>query len=303
MISQMQKEKNNDIIFSKAKLAFSMAVFGTIGIFVRKIPFPSGFIAMARGFLGVAFLLLLNLFRRRRIDFAAVKKNIALLIASGAAIGCNWMFLFSSYNYTSVATATLCYYLAPIFVLLASPFVLKEKLTAKKIVCVLCALVGMVFVSGIVQSGFPGGNELKGILFGIGAAVFYSTVMLLNKKLRDINDTDRTIFQLFFAAVAVTPYVLLKENVATLDYSVKAVFLLILLGVVHTGFSYTLYFSSVGRLPAQTTALFSYIDPALAILLSALVLREKLTLFGAIGAVLILGSTLFGEIDFKRKKK
>lgn len=299
----MQKEKNNDIIFSKAKLAFSMAVFGTIGIFVRSIPFPSGFIAMARGFLGVAFLLLLNLFRRRRIDFAAVKKNIALLIASGAAIGCNWMFLFSSYNYTSVATATLCYYLAPIFVLLASPFVLKEKLTAKKIVCVLCALVGMVFVSGIVQSGFPGGNELKGILFGIGAAVFYSTVMLLNKKLRDINDTDRTIFQLFFAAVAVTPYVLLKENVATLDYSVKAVFLLILLGVVHTGFSYTLYFGSVGRLPAQTTALFSYIDPALAILLSALVLREKLTLFGAIGAVLILGSTLFGEIDFKRKKK
>lgn len=299
----MQKEKNNDIIFSKAKLAFSMAVFGTIGIFVRSIPFPSGFIAMARGFLGVAFLLLLNLFRRRHIDFAAVKKNIALLIASGAAIGVNWIFLFEAYNYTSVATATLCYYLAPVFVLLASPFVLKEKLTAKKIVCVLCALVGMVFVSGIVQSGVPGKNGLKGVFLGIGAAVFYSSVMLLNKKLRDINDTDRTIFQLFFAAVAVTPYVLLKENVAALDYSVKAVFLLILLGVVHTGFSYTLYFGSVGRLPAQTTALFSYIDPALAILLSALVLREKLTLFGVIGAVLILGSTLFGEIDFKRKKK
>lgn len=280
-----------------------MAVFGTIGIFVRSIPFPSGFIAMARGFLGVAFLLLLNLFRRRHIDFAAVKKNIALLIASGAAIGVNWIFLFEAYNYTSVATATLCYYLAPVFVLLASPFVLKEKLTAKKIVCVLCALVGMVFVSGIAQSGVAGKNGLKGVFLGIGAAVFYSSVMLLNKKLRDINDTDRTIFQLFFAAVAVTPYVLLKENVAALDYSVKAVFLLILLGVVHTGFSYTLYFGSVGRLPAQTTALFSYIDPALAILLSALVLREKLTLFGVIGAVLILGSTLFGEIDFKRKKK
>lgn len=280
-----------------------MAVFGTIGIFVRSIPFPSGFIAMARGFLGVAFLLLLNLFRRRHIDFAAVKKNIALLIASGATIGVNWIFLFEAYNYTSVATATLCYYLAPVFVLLASPFVLKEKLTAKKIVCVLCALVGMVFVSGIAQSGVAGKNGLKGVFLGIGAAVFYSSVMLLNKKLRDINDTDRTIFQLFFAAVAVTPYVLLKENVAALDYSVKAVFLLILLGVVHTGFSYTLYFGSVGRLPAQTTALFSYIDPALAILLSALVLREKLTLFGVIGAVLILGSTLFGEIDFKRKKK
>ncbi len=280
-----------------------MAVFGTIGIFVRSIPFPSGFIAMARGFLGVAFLLLVNLFRRRRIDFAAVKKNIVLLLASGAAIGVNWIFLFESYNHTSVATATLCYYLAPVFVLLASPFVLKERLSAKKIVCVLCALVGMVFVSGIAESGFPGGNELKGILFGIGAAVFYSAVMLLNKKLRDINDTDRTIFQLLFASIVVSPYVLLTENVFAFEYSVKAIALLIVVGVVHTGFSYTLYFGSVGRLPAQTTALFSYIDPALAILLSAFVLREKLTLFGAIGAVLILGSTLFGEINFKREKK
>ncbi|MBO5185255.1 MAG: EamA family transporter, partial [Clostridia bacterium] len=123
----MQNQKNNDIIFSKAKLAFSMAVFGTIGIFVRSIPFPSSFIAMTRGFAGVAFLLFLNLIRRKRIDFAAVRKNLPVLFLSGAAIGVNWILLFEAYNYTSVATATLCYYLAPIFVTLASPFVLKEK--------------------------------------------------------------------------------------------------------------------------------------------------------------------------------
>ncbi len=299
----MQKEKNNDIIFSKAKLAFAMTVFGTLGIFVRNIPFPSSFIAMVRGFSGVAFLLLLNLFRKKRIDFAAVKKNIPVLFASGAAIGVNWILLFEAYNYTSVATATLCYYFAPIFVTLASPFVLKEKLTPKKLLCVFCALFGMVFVSGVFESGKIQKSGFTGILLGIGAALFYSTVTLLNKKLKDITDTDKTIFQLLVASVVVTPYVFLTENVATFDYSVKAVLLLLTVGVFHTGFSYTLYFGSVGRLPAQTSALFSYIDPVVAIFLSAIVLKEGLSVFDIIGAVLILGSTLFGEINFKRVKK
>lgn len=299
----MQKEKNNDIMFSKAKLALAMAVFGTIGIFIRYIPFPSSFIAMTRGFSGVVFLFLLNLFRKKKIDFSAVRKNIWVLLASGAAIGVNWILLFEAYNYTSVATATLCYYLAPIFVTLASPFVLKEKLTVKKFLCALCALVGMVFVSGVFESGGVQKSDFTGILLGTGAAVFYATVMLLNKKLKDIGDIDRTIFQLLFASTVVTPYVFLTENVVTFDYSVKAVVLLLIIGVVHTGFSYTLYFGSVGKLPAQTSALFSYIDPVVAIFLSAIVLKEGLSAFDIIGAVLILGSTLFGEINFKRDKK
>ena len=299
----MQKKKNNDIILSKAKLAFAMTVFGTIGIFVRYIPFPSSFIAMVRGFAGVAFLLVLNLFKRKKIDFSAVKKNIFILLASGAAIGVNWILLFESYNYTLVATATLCYYLAPIFVTLASPLVLKEKLAPKKFLCVLCALFGMVFVSGVFESGGVQKRDFTGILLGTGAALFYATVMLLNKKLKEIGDTDRTIFQLLFASAVVSPYVFLTENVAAFDYSVKAVVLLLVVGVVHTGFSYTLYFGSVGRLPAQTTALFSYIDPVVAIFLSAIVLKEGLSVLDVIGAVLILGSTLFGEINFKRDKK
>lgn len=299
---------NNEMITSKAKLAFSMAVFGTIGLFVRSIPFSSSFIAMARGFLGVIFLLLLNLVRRKRIDFVAVRKNIIVLLLSGAAIGVNWILLFEAYNYTSVATATLCYYLAPIFITLASPFVLREKLTAKKLFCVLCALLGMVFVSGVFESGGVSSGDFIGILLATGAAVFYSSVMLLNKKLRDIGDTDRTVFQLLFASSVAAFYVFSTQNVSEFEYSARAIILLLVVGFFHTGFAYTLYFGSVGRLPAQTTALLCYIDPVVAIILSAVALRERLTVFGIIGAVLILGSTLFGEIKIKlplvkRKKK
>lgn len=290
-------------LLSKASLAFSMTVFGTIGIFVRSIELPSSFVAMARGFLGVLFLLAFKLARRQKVSLSAVKSNIRLLFASGAAIGVNWILLFESYNYTSVATATLCYYLAPIFVTVASPFVLKEKLSAKKLCCVLCALFGMVFVSGVFENGGVKAGELKGILLGTGAAAFYAAVMLLNKKLHGIADTDRTIMQLLFASLTVTPYVLLTENVASFEYGTKTVLLLLTVGIIHTGFSYMLFFGSVGRLPAQTTALFSYIDPVVAILLSALLLKEKLVLFDIIGAVMILGSTLVSEFSFKRERK
>ncbi len=290
-------------MLSKASLAFSMTVFGTIGIFVRSIELPSSFVAMARGFLGVLFLLAFKLARRQKVSLSAVKSNIRLLFASGAAIGVNWILLFESYNYTSVATATLCYYLAPIFVTVASPFVLKEKLSAKKLCCVLCALFGMIFVSGVFENGGVKAGELKGILLGTGAAAFYAAVMLLNKKLHGIADTDRTIMQLLFASLTVTPYVLLTENVASFEYGTKTVLLLLTVGIIHTGFSYTLFFGSVGRLPAQTTALFSYIDPVVAILLSALLLKEKLVLFDIIGAVMILGSTLVSEFSFKRERK
>lgn len=291
------------LLLSKASLAFSMTVFGTIGIFVRSIDFPSSFIAMMRGFLGVLFLLVFKLIRRKKLSFAAVKKNFLLLLASGAAIGVNWILLFESYNYTSVATATLCYYLAPIFVTVASPLVLKEKLSAKKLCCVFCALFGMVFVSGAFENGGIKSGESKGILLGVGAAAFYATVTLLNKKLSDITDTDRTVMQLLFASLTVTPYVFLTQNVASFEYSAKSILLLLVVGIIHTGFSYTLYFGSVGRLPAQTTALFSYIDPVVAIFLSAVFLKEKLGLFDILGAVMILGSTFISEINFKREKK
>lgn len=308
----MQIQKNTTLkessehrtsLLSKASLAFSMAIFGTIGIFVRSIAFPSSFIAMTRGFLGVLFLLAFKLFRRRKISFSAIKSNLLLLLASSAAIGINWILLFEAYNYTSVATATLCYYFAPIFITVASPFVLKEKLTVKKFVCVLCALLGMFFVSGVFENGGIKGGEFKGVLLGTGAAAFYATVTLLNKKLRDITDTDRTIVQIFFASLTVTPYVFLTQDIRAVEFDIKSVLLLLIVGIFHTGFAYTLYFGSVGRLPAQTTALFSYVDPVVAILLSALVLKEELTVFGVIGAIMILGSTFISEINFKREKK
>lgn len=292
----MEKETN-----AKASLILAMVIFGTIGIFRKYIPLPSGIVACARGLLGVAFLLVFIKIKKIKMDREAIKKHLWILLVSGGFIGLNWVLLFESYRYTSVAVATLCYYMAPIFVMIVSPFLLKEKLTVKKVLCVIVALIGMVFVSGALDGGISDISELKGILFGLGAAALYATVVMMNQKLGNVPTYDKTIMQLGAAAVVLIPYILFVEDLSVVVLTPLIVFMLIIVGVVHTGIAYALYFGSMNGLKAQTVALFSYIDPIVAIILSAMFLKEPMTIYSAIGAVLVLGATMISELPEKRK--
>lgn len=288
---------------AKLQLITSMVIFGTIGIFVRGISLPSSVIACVRGVVGMLFLLAVMALRRTTPDRQAIRAHWKALLLSGAALGANWILLFEAYRYTTVATATLCYYLAPMFVLLVSPLVVREHLTLRRLLCVAVSLLGMVFVSGVLDTGIPAADELTGILLGVGAAVLYATVVLLNKRLKDVPSNDRTVTQLGLSALVVLPYILLTEDVTQLSVTPTAVGLLLFVGIVHTGIAYALYFGSLKVLSAQTAAIFGYIDPIVAIILSALLLKEQMGLTGVIGAVLILGSALVSELPEKINQK
>ena len=276
-----------------------MLVFGSIGFFVRYIPLPSSVIALTRGVIGTVFLIVVTLKRGPGISWKAIRRNLLNLCLSGAFIGINWILLFESYRFTTVATATLCYYMAPVFVTISAPFLFKERLTKKKMLCIAGALVGMIFVSGIWNTGISGTGELRGVLYGIGAAVFYASVILLNKKIRDISAYDKTMMQLAAASIVLLPYTVLTEKVSVLSLTPVAVILLAVVGILHTGISYTLYFGSMKELEAQTIAIFSYIDPIVAILLSALFLKEPLGIGGIAGAIMVLGAALISELPDK----
>ena len=291
----------NAVIRAKRDLIFSVSVFGTIGIFVRWIGLPSSVIALVRGAVGAAFLLLLARFRHAPIDRAALRRRWQLLLLSAAMMSFNWITLFEAYRYTTVATATLCYYMAPIFVTLISPVLLKERLTARKLLCVFLARAGMVFVSGVPQSGLPGPSEAKGILLALCSAALYAGVILINKYLAGVPAYDRTLLQLACAAAVMIPYILLTEDLSAMSVTPLGAVLLLIVAVFHTGWCYALYFGSMTVLSAQTVALFSYIDPIVAILLSALLLREPLGWSGILGAALVLGSTLVSELPVPGK--
>ena len=283
----------------KLNLVTSMVIFGSIGLFRRNIALPSSVIAVVRGILGAVFLLAVTKAKKQKLDREAIRKNAGILIVSGLFIGINWILLFEAYNYTTVATATLCYYFEPVIVTLLSPLVLSEKLTGKKVICVLIALIGMVFVSGILEAGFSGVQELKGVLFGTGAACFYSGAVLLNKKLKNIGSYETSIIQLFMAGALMIPYVMIAKEGIRGGIDARSFVLLLIVSFVHTGFAYHLYFGGIRKVPAQVSAILSYIDPVVAILLSAVLLKEPMTAATALGAVLILGATLASEVRVK----
>ena len=286
-----------------AKLRFlaSMAIFGTVGIFVRMIPMSSTAIAFFRGLVGLIFLLCVMVLTKKPPSLGDIRKNAWVLLLSGAAMGFNWILLFEAYRYTTVATATVCYYLAPAFVLLASPL-LGERLTAKKLICAAVALAGMVCVSGVLSVKQQTGTDLLGVAAGVGAAVLYATVMLLNKKLPPMAAYDKTSVQLGAASLVILPYMLLTEGIPQLPTETEGIVCLLVVCVIHTGFAYAMYFGAMSHVNAQTVAIFSYLDPVIAILLSALLLREPMDMFGVIGSVLILGSALYSELPVGEKE-
>lgn len=273
----------------------AMMIFGTIGIFRRYIPLSSGMLAFSRGILGSAVLGICFMAGGKRSGDAFDRKTYLLLAISGVMTGINWILLFEAYNYTSVATATMCYYMEPTIIILLSPLVFREKLTMKKLACAVAAIVGMMFVSGVLENEGIQASDGIGIGFGLGAAVLYAAVVMLNKKIPEGNVYKKTIIQLMAASIVLAPYLLLTEDFSAIQMDGMAIGMVLIVGIVHTGLAYAMYYSSIRGLQAQSIAILSYLDPVLALILSSLVLQEKMSLFGVVGAVLIMGSALVSE--------
>ena len=265
-------------------LISSMLIFGTIGVFRRFIPLPSATLACVRGLIGGLFLVLVVLIKKRSLRFTFSARQVLLFALTGVLLGLNWILLFESYNYTSVAVGTLCYYMEPTIVILLSPFLFREKLTPKKLICAAVSLVGIALVSGIADVSSVGQRDVKGIVLGLGAAVLYSAVVIMNKKNPSDDAYGKTIIELFSAAVVLLPYVIVSGGIVGVEVGTTALIMTAVVAVVHTGVAYALYFGSMASLPSQTVAVMSYIDPVFAVILSATLLKEKITLKKMIGA-------------------
>ena len=284
---------------SKFMFSLSMVIFGTIGIFVKFIPLSSGEIALIRAVF--AFLLVggYMLIKGQKISFKNSKKEFLLLLLSGAAMGFNWIFLFEAYKYTTVSVATLSYYFAPVIVMVLSPLIFKERITLKKLICFVFSTIGLIMITGI--GNLDGQNtHIKGILFGLSAALLYATVMILNKLIKALSGIERTFLQ-FAAAIAVLlPYVLLTDGINVFTLETSGIINLLIVGLIHTGLAYILYFSSLKDMEGQQVAIMSYIDPLVAVLVSVFILKEDITAVQLIGGALILCFTLLNEIKLKK---
>ncbi len=281
-----------DLSVERIKYIAAVVLYGTIGMLLRFVGLPSEIVVLCRGAIGAVFILLYQKARHRRVDRAAIAANRKWLILSGICLGLNWIFLFAAYLNTTVAVASLCNYMAPLIVILIAPAVLREPLNRKQLPCVAAAFVGIILVSGVWGGAI---GKLSGVLQGLAAAVCFVAIVICNRKLRGVDAMDRAIVQLAVSALTVLPYVLWRDHGAHLAPDARSIAIVLVLGVVHTGLAYCLYFSGMAKLPVQTVAILGYLEPVVSVLCSAVFLREPLGVPGWIGAVLIIGAAVASE--------
>ncbi len=273
-----------------------MTVFGTLALFVKNISLPPGEIALFRALIASVAIILYKTLTVEKLQFSQIKKELPILFLSGAAMAFNWIFLFKAYHHTSVSIATLSYYFAPVIVMIASPILFAETLSRKQIICFIMATMGLVMIIGVSGVNQSQGN-LIGIAFGLAAAALYATVILLNKYIKSVTGIDRTLIQFFAAIIILLPYIYLTTGIHVTHLDRWGIFNLLFLGTVHTGITYCLYFSSLKDLKGQEAAIFSYIDPLVAIIISVMILNESMSFIQILGGIMILGFTLFNELN------
>lgn len=284
----------------KLKLATAMMFYGTIACVVSFMTFPSAVISLSRGVIGALVVLLICAVNKITAPREIIKKNLKYLIAAGILAAISWVSVLEAYRATTIAVATLCYYTAPTYVMLLSPIFFKEKMTWKKLICVAVVLVGMIFVSGVI--GDSGGATVKGMLFGLLAAVCYASTIIVIKFIKGIPPLLNTGIQLVVTALTVLPYALFTVDFSTLDFSTRNIILVLILGLFHTGLTSHFFFSSIQKLSGQTVAIYTYIDPILALILSVVVVGQAITVWQIVGSILILGAAAASEISDSRKK-
>lgn len=278
----------------------SMITWGSLGIFVKNIPLSSVQISLARAFVGSLFLLVVYLLQKNKMDMQNLKKYLPHLLYAGFAIGFNWVLLFEAYNYVPVSIATLTYYCAPAFVIIASAFVLKEKLTNAKIIGVVTAMVGMAMVN--LQSFEIG--SVKGVVFGLMSAVLYASVTITNKKVKGFSALEVTLIQLACASLVLIPYTMMTSSIGEIfTIDLKGMVFLGILCLFHTGVCYWLYFMSLQRMPAYSIAMLSFLDPVSTLFFSALFLNENMSPIQIAGAFVIIGGAMLCEIWQHKKDR
>ena len=291
----------NSALKARLNLILAMGIWGTLGLFVRYIPLPSGELALYRAVIAILLLGTYLLITHQAIPLRRIKREVPLLLLSGVAMGFNWILLFEAYKYTSVSVATLSYYFAPVIVTLVCPFLFHERLTPKQLVCFTMSTLGIILITGLSGVGKSGTDPI-GIGFGLSAAVLYASVVLINKFIKGVEGIHRTFLQFVAAIVVLIPYVLFTGGIHLTALNGIGWGSLLTVGLIHTGIAYCLYFPSLKELPGQKAAILSYIDPLVAVLVSVFLLEEALTLPQAVGGLLILGFTLWNELTPKTKQ-
>lgn len=284
---------------SKAFLKYisALLLFGLNGIVASHIPLNSYEIVFLRTLIGSALLVALFLFGKGKFHIMTFKKDALFIVLSGVAMGASWMFLYEAYQQVGVSLSSLLYYCGPVIVMILSPLIFHEKLTAPKLLGFMTVLAGIFLVNG---NAVDANNDMWGLFCGAMSAVMYFFMVTLNKQSNSISGMENAVIQLVVSFLTVAVFTGIKQGFI-INVPTTAWVWVLVLGIVNTGIGCYLYFSPLSKIPVQTVAVCGYLEPLSAVVFAALLLGEKMTIIQIIGAACIIGGAMIGELIRPKK--
>ena len=279
---------------SKAFIKYisALLLFGLNGIVASHIPLNSYEIVFLRTLIGSTLLIALFLLSKGKFHIKTYKRDTLFIVLSGIAMGTSWMFLYEAYQQIGVSLSSLLYYCGPVIVMILSPLIFREKLTAPKVLGFVTVLAGILLVNGHAADG---DSNIWGLFCGAMSAVMYSFMVTLNKQARNISGMENSVIQLVVSFLTVAVFTGAKQGFIIHVPSTAWTWILVL-GIVNTGIGCYLYFSPLSKIPVQTVAVCGYLEPLSAVVFAALLLGEEMTVIQFIGAACIIGGAMVGEL-------
>ena len=280
------------------KYIISALLFGSNGIAASMMDLSSVEVVFFRSTTGAALLTAIFLLTGNRFELGEHKRDAAFIIASGVSMAGGWMFLFEAYDHIGVSLSVLINYTGPAIVIALAPILFKEKLTKVKILSFLCAAAGVFLITGEVLGS---GLTIWGVTCAALSALCYSATVTLNKLSVNITGLKNATLQLLSCAACVAAFLLVTQG-PHIPLTSSDILPIMWLGLLNTGIGCYFYFSTLSKLKAQTIAIWGYLEPLSAVVLSALILHETMTGLQWAGAVLIIGGAVAGELIGAERK-
>ena len=176
--------------------------------------------------------------------------------------------------------------------MLLSPIFFNEKLTKEKCIGAAIVFLGVILLNGDIRGG---STKTYGLFCGFMSGIMYAATVILNKKVRKASGMENTTCQLVSSFFLVFIFMMCTTGIHIEIKGVEWIPVL-WIGLLNTGLSCFFYYSTITKLPMSTVAIFSYLDPVSAVILSVIVLSERLTLIQVIGVILVIGGAAFSQL-------
>jgi drug/metabolite transporter (DMT)-like permease len=255
-------------------VAATAIIWGSNGVIVNWVPYDAYTIVFLR-VLFASLTILPVVLLTRKPEMMRAARSWRVVLSLGLLLALGWTLLFHSMKLIAIANAVLLNYTAPIFVALLAPLFLKEKLEKSTLLALAISVAGIGFIS------YQQNLQILGLLSGLAYAGF---IIASKRALSSFSSQVVAFYSYSVALIFLIPFVIGTDFSPDLTSWI----LLLVLGVFNTGFAVTLYLKGLGMIKAQKAVVFTYLEPASAVVFGFLFLAQQPTPLMLVGGFLIL---------------